>query len=143
MGKVFSWIGYYLRFGQGPNPGACEDLKKYLENREPLSIVDWHRKWWEPLGVKKDVSDFVYKNLESYLGIEAAKVIPSDRLIDDLHFDKLGWPRWDADLRDDFEEQFTVDLFKNPGINKESKTFQEFVCFLNNAFLQSRQKNEG
>lgn len=136
MKKVIAWLGYYLRLGQGPNPGACEDTKDFLKNRETLSMDDWYVKWWQSLGIKRDVSDFIYKNLESYLGIETAKIIPSDRIIEDLHFDKLGWPRWEADLRDDFEEQFKVDVFKSPDLDKESKTFKEFVCFLNNAVLQ-------
>ncbi|MGI0492098.1 hypothetical protein ACN4EG_09815 [Alkalinema pantanalense CENA528] len=110
-------------------------INKTLRDRSAYGSHDWYRCFWEPLGIKPELAQFLYSKLETYSGLEAARLLPSDRLIEDLHIPLVCWYDWEWDLCEEFEGQFGVELCPTFDLN-ELKTLKDLFLCLNQKLIQ-------
>jgi hypothetical protein len=127
-------LSFWTYQDMSPDLRVRRQVKRKLRDRPLLDLTEWHEKFWQPLGVSNQVSEFVYGRFAAYSGLEWGRVVPCDRLIDDLRFPLVCWFDWQTALTDDFLAQFSVDL----GIDFDPDDFitvEELVVFLNHSVL--------
>ena len=135
-------LTYYLGFKQGPKPGARDRVNCWLGTRTPLSSHDWFVRFWKPLGVDRDVSNFVYENLQHYSGVEFARVVPQDRLQEDLRFSDVCRNDWEFDLAEDFGRQFGTSVLEVLSDDLEVlETVQQLVLFCDGIVKKRRHRD--
>ncbi|MBL1175472.1 MAG: hypothetical protein FWK01_10150 [Pantanalinema sp. GBBB05] len=109
-------------------------VNRELRDRPALSVDEWYVRFWQPLGVSRQVAEFVYTQIATYTGLDFTRIRPSDHLHDDLHLALVCWFDWEFSLYEDFFERFGVDLSDrfDPDLYI---TVQELVLFLNQQLL--------
>lgn len=113
----------------------CPDMKvrrqvnQALCRRPALTLDEWFHCFWQPLGIGQPVVAFVYVQLGKYSGLQISRVIPSDRLEQDLQFPQVCWFDWQLSLCEDFLHAFGVDISDRFDIYALS-TVEEFVICL-------------
>lgn len=117
-----------------PDVQAKQRINQFLRRRPALSAQQWFELFWQPLGVSRQVTDFVYTHMQAYSGLEFARVKPSDRLNEDLHLPLVCWFDWEVSLYEDFLSNFGIDLSQHFDPNQLS-TVEDFVVFLNHQLL--------
>ena len=123
-------------------PEMSPDLKlrrkinKTLRQRSAYGLHDWHKVFWEPIGIPREIATFVYLKLEAYSGLDSARLRPGDRLIDDLKLPLVCWYDWELNLCEEFYEQFGVDLMFSFDLNSLT-TLKDLLLFLNQKALVS------
>lgn len=113
----------------GPDIRMRRRVNRALRDRPPLSPHDWYQKFWQPLGVSRQVADFVYTHLPTYSGLEIARVQPTDSLTDDLQLPLVCWFDWELSLCEDFWNCFGVDV-GGCFDSQQLLTVKELVVFL-------------
>lgn len=109
-------------------------VNRELRDRPALSVDEWFLRFWQPLGVSRQVANFVYVQMAVYTGLDFTRVRPSDRLNDDLHLPLVCWFDWEFSLYEDFFADFGVDL--SDRFDPELYiTVQELMLFLNQQLL--------
>jgi hypothetical protein len=105
-----------------------------LRDRPALGIDDWYESFWQPRQVSPSVARFVYFHLEKYSGLPAARILPSDRLEEDLCFTLVCWFDWHFTLCEDFEQYLGAEIDDSLGL-QDLTTIEEFMMFLNRQLL--------
>jgi len=93
-----------------PNLAMRRQVKRSLRHRPTLGLSDWFESFCQPRQIAYPVVNFLYTRLETYSGIELGKLLPSDRLEEDLRWTDLCGFDWQIILCDDFMQQFNVDM---------------------------------
>jgi hypothetical protein len=74
------------------------EVRVRLAERPDLSRNAWYQTYWEQLEIREQVALAVAEFIGSEAGIDALKLIPTDRLVEDLRLPDLCWPDWDMRL---------------------------------------------
>ncbi len=93
-----------------PDVTVRRQVKRSLRHRPTLESREWFECFCKSRQVAYPVVNFLYTRLETYSGIELGKLLPSDRLEEDLHWTDLCDFDWQIILCDDFMQQFNVDM---------------------------------
>ncbi|WP_242041855.1 hypothetical protein [Alkalinema sp. FACHB-956] len=110
-------------------------INQTLRDRSAYGSHDWYRCFWEPLGVKPELANFLYSQLAAYSGLEVARLLPSDRLIEDLHIPLVCWYDWEWDLCEAFENHFGIELCPTFDLS-ELTTLKDLFLYLNQKLIQ-------
>lgn len=84
--------------------------RQVLASRPVRNWNEWYQKFWEPRGISREVATFIYRGLRKYSGLQAAQVLPSDRLTEDLKLPLICWFDWELSLCEDFQREFGCEL---------------------------------
>lgn len=117
-----------------PDISLRRQINQALESRPTRTSEDWYRSFWQPLAISRDLSLFVYQQMESYSGLQFAKVTPNDRLTEDLQLPLVCWFDWEYNLRDDFRDRFGIEISDHLDIGM-LHTVRDLVIFLNQQLL--------
>lgn len=112
-----------------PSLGVRYQVNRTLLERPALTTTEWFEKLWQPYGVSVEVAVFVYTYLAKYSGLQFGRVLPSDRLDEDLRWSLVCWFDWNETLCKDFWNYFGIriqDQFELFTIS----TVEELVLFL-------------
>lgn len=93
-----------------PDLAVRRQVKRALHDRPTLGLSEWFESFCKSRQVAYPVVNFLYTRLETYSGIELGKLLPSDRLEEDLRWTDLCGFDWQIVLCDDFMQQFNVDM---------------------------------
>jgi hypothetical protein len=93
-----------------PDLTMRRQVNQSLCHRPQLDVAEWFEVFCKPRQVAFPVANFLYTHLEGYSGIALAKLTPSDRLEEDLHWTDVCDFDWRIALCDDFMQQFGVDM---------------------------------
>lgn len=113
-----------------PDLQSRRQVDRALYRRRYLSLDEWFQFFWQSRGIAKPVVAFAYIHLEKYSGLQIGRVLPSDRLEQDLKFTLICWFDWHLDLCEDFWNAFGVEIFDRFDLQTIS-TVEEFVTCLN------------
>lgn len=117
-----------------PDLGVRRQIQQAWRSRPALSLEDWHQTFWQPLAISQEISAFVYEQMESYSGLPFAKVLPDDRLTEDLQFPLVCWFDWECALCDDFCDRFEIEISDLWDIGM-LYTVRDFMIFLDRQLL--------
>lgn len=109
-------------------------VNRWLCDRRALGAEEWYESFWQPRQVSPSVAKFVYLHLEKYSGLPAARVLPSDRLEEDLRLTLVCWFDWHFTLCEDFEQHLGVAIEDYLEL-QDLSTIEEFMMFLNRQLL--------
>jgi hypothetical protein len=109
-------------------------VNRALRDRPTLTVDEWFESFWQPQGISKDVACFVYIQLEKYSGLKFGRVLPSDRLHEDLQWTSVCWFDWDLMLYKDFWHRFGIDISDDYEFDTLC-TVEELMTFLNRQLL--------
>ena len=108
-------------------------VNQSLRHRPLLGLGEWFESFGKPHQIAYPVVNFLYTRLESYSGIEPGRLLPSDRLEEDLHWTELCGFDWQITLCEDFMRQFNIDL--TPCLEDFSPaTIEDLVFLLHHQF---------
>ncbi|MBD2459927.1 hypothetical protein H6G89_02610 [Oscillatoria sp. FACHB-1407] len=113
-----------------PDLVARRLVNQSLSQRPAMTQEQWFQAFCQPMGVTPAVATFAYTHLQHYSGIQFARVIASDRLVEDLHWFEVCWADWEMAFCEDFWHSFGIDI-SDPLLNYPLSTVGEFVLFLN------------
>lgn len=119
-----------------PDLRTRQRVNQCLRDRSALNADEWFRQLWQQQSITQPISAFVYTYMQSYSGLEFARVRPDDRLNEDLYLPLVCWFDWETSFTEDFLACFGVDLSDrfNP---QDFSTIEELVIFLNHQVSQS------
>lgn len=112
-----------------PDYKIRQQVNRKHADRPLYGSVEWHQRFWSPLGVQRLLSEFVYELLSECSGLDVGRLLPSDRLISDLQLPLVCWFDWEMVWTEQFlmrfgvESEWTLDI-------AEFETLQEFVLAL-------------
>lgn len=121
-----------------PDLRVRRNVNKALRLRPALSATEWHQKFWQPLNVPRQISDFVYTQMQQYSGLEFGRVQPHDRLNEDLHLHLVCWFDWELAFYQAFFDCFEIDLSAQFNLDTLT-TVEEFVLHLNYQLLSVKR----
>lgn len=98
---------------------------------------EWYTLFWQPLQVSKGVARFVFDAIEQHSGLQMARVVKSDRLIEDLQLPLVCWFNWETQFYADFCNHFGVETDDCFDIH-DFDTIEDLVLFLD---AQSKVQN--
>ncbi len=113
-----------------PDQELRRKINRALAHRQALPPNAWFETFWQTRNISEDIALFVYTQLTTYSGISFAKVLPSDRLDQDLHLTLVCWFNWQLELCEDFSQRFHVDISDRLDFHT-LVTVEDFVVFLN------------
>ncbi len=117
-----------------PDLRVRRSVKRFLRRRSLLNTREWYECFWQPANIPKSISDFVYIQMSQYSGLEFGRVLPTDRLNEDLHLALICWFDWELSFCQDFSDSFGVDL--SDGFDPDTlSTVQDLVLFLKHQLL--------
>jgi hypothetical protein len=109
-------------------------VKRFLRRRSWLSSREWYERFWQSADIPKPISDFVYIQMSEYSGLEFGRVLPTDRLNEDLHLTLICWFDWDVSFCQSFLDYFGIDV--SDRFDPETlSTVQDLVFFLKHQLL--------
>lgn len=117
-----------------PDLKLRRSLNRRLRDRPCLSFEQWFKHCWQSHDISQPVAAFVYTQFERYSGLTFARVLPSDRLEEDLRWSLVCWFDWQITLCDDFFRQFGVDISDRLDDHSYG-TLEELVVFLEHQLL--------
>jgi hypothetical protein len=120
-----------------PDLGVRQRINTMLGNRPDRSLGEWYRHFWEPQGIAREVAEFVYQQVGQYSGLKFERVMPKDRLREDLELPMVCWFDWELCLCDDFCQQMGIELEECFDMN-EMNTVEDLMRFFNQKFKQLR-----
>lgn len=85
-------------------------MSQTLRQRPILHLDQWFHTFYQSQGIAYSVANFAYVHLANYSGLEFGRVLPSDRLNEDLHWSQVCWFDWQHKLYEDFWHHFGVDI---------------------------------
>lgn len=113
-----------------PDFNTRRQVNRWLRDRSALSANEWYKHFWQPRRISPAIASFVYIYLEKYSGLKTARILPGDRLEEDLHLTLVCWFDWHFTLCEDFEQQLGVSIDDYLELQNLS-TIEEFMMFLN------------
>lgn len=93
-----------------PDLKLRHQVNRALRQRPVLSLDEWFELVAAPAGISYSVAAFTYEHLARYSGLEMGRVLPSDRLNEDLFWTQVCWFDWEFTLCQDFCQQFGGDF---------------------------------
>jgi len=105
-------------------------VNRELRQRPTLTLDSWFASFYRPHGVSYAIASFAYERLADYSGLEFGRVLPEDRLDEDLYWAQICWFDWDLQLYNDFSQQFGVDISDCFDVATLS-TVQDLIILLN------------
>jgi hypothetical protein len=93
-----------------PDMAIRRQVRRALCHRPRLGLSEWFESFGKSRPIVYPVVSFLYHRLESYSGLELARLVPSDRLEEDLHWTAICGFDWQIALCDDFMQEFGVDM---------------------------------
>jgi hypothetical protein len=117
-----------------PDFHARRRVNRWLRDRTALSAEEWYQRFWQPRRISPNIAIFAYTHLEKYSGLKTARILPSDRLEEDLHLTLVCWFDWHFSLCEDFEQHLGVGIDDYWELQNLS-TIEEFMMFLNRQLL--------
>jgi hypothetical protein len=93
-----------------PDLATRRQVKRALCHRPRLSLSEWFETFCKSRPLSYPVVSFLYTRLETYSGLELARLVPSDRLEEDLCWTAICGFDWAIALCDDFMQEFGVDM---------------------------------
>ena len=128
------WLSWRTYGDLSPDLKTRRGVNRWLRDRPALGIDDWYESFWQPRQVSPSVARFVYFHLEKYSGLQAARMLPSDRLEEDLRLTLVCWFDWHFTLCEDFEQHLGVGIDDYLELENLS-TIEDFMMFLNRQLL--------
>lgn len=110
--------------------------RSFLGARSPMSAEDWFEHFWRQRGMVLPVVRFVYAHLADYSGLWWDRILPSDRLNEDLHLPLVCWFDWEMSLLDDLSNELGIAI-EDPELLAQAVTVEDFLTLLNQQFLQA------
>jgi hypothetical protein len=92
-----------------PDYRMRQQVKRSHADRPLYSVVEWHQRFWYPLGVQRLLSEFVYELLGECSGLEVGRLLPSDRLMQDLQLPLVCWFDWEMVWTEQFGTRFELE----------------------------------
>jgi hypothetical protein len=129
------WTSVWTYFELRPDLGLRRRINLAMQNRPSHLWPEWYRRFWEPEGVAREVAEFVYRKVAYYSGLKVEKVLPSDRLNEDLKLSLICWFDWEISFYEDFSRQLGVALDGDDWLTMEFNTVADLVRFLNHKFV--------
>ncbi|MGQ9873126.1 hypothetical protein [Leptodesmis sp.] len=108
-------------------------VQRFLHRRSLLNSCEWYERFCKP-DIPKPISDFVYTRMSHYAGLEFGRVLPTDRLNEDLHLTLICWFDWELVFCEDFLRTFGIDL-RDRFAPETLSTVQDLLLFLKHQFL--------
>jgi hypothetical protein len=124
------WISLTTYADLRPDLSWRRRINNKLRNRPAHDLQDWYKRFWEPIGITREVAAFVYHQVAQYSGLCFAQVLPTDRLQEDLKLPLVCWFDWELSLSEDFSNQLGVDLDEHLDLANFS-TVSDLVIWLN------------
>lgn len=93
-----------------PDLRVRQQVNRSLCRRPEMKPREWFESFYQPQGVAYRIVKFAYTRLGHYSGLGFGRVLPTDRLQEDLHWYHVCWFDWEMSLCDDFYREFGVDL---------------------------------
>ncbi len=121
-----------------PDVRTRQQVNRFLRDRPALGAEEWFEQLWRPRDISRQIANFVYTHMQTYSGLEFARVRPEDRLKQDLQLISVCWFDWEFTLCDDFLEDFGIDL-SDRFDPCDFATVEELVVFLNYQLLSVNQ----
>ncbi len=112
-----------------PDYKVRQQVNRKHSDRPLYNAVEWHQRFWYPLGVQRLLSEFVYELLGECSGLEMGRLLPDDRLMADLQLPLVCWFDWEMVWTEQFISRFEIDADWILDI-AEFETLQEFVVDL-------------
>lgn len=113
-----------------PDVRVKQRVRQNLRLRPAWSKEEWFEQYWRRQAISRQLSDFVYIQMQDYSGLEFARVRPDDRLVEDLQLPLVCWFDWQLSLCDDFWQVFGVELHEQLDLENLA-TVEDLVLFLN------------
>ncbi|HIK54141.1 MAG TPA: hypothetical protein IGS37_03125 [Synechococcales cyanobacterium M55_K2018_004] len=114
---VFMWqrlknllLSFQTYGALSPDLRVRRQVNRALRDRPSLNVEQWYVAHCQPQDIPYDVASFAYTHLEKYSGLNFARVVPSDRLDEDLQWTRVCWFDWAVSLCDDVLDEFGVDI---------------------------------
>lgn len=104
-------------------------VNRALCSRPALGADEWFETFYKSQGIAYPIAIFAYVCLGHCSGLEFGRVLPSDRLQEDLHWSQVCWFDWELSMCDGFYQQFGVDISDRLD-EFEWSTVGELVAFL-------------
>jgi hypothetical protein len=115
-----------------PDLEMRQRVSQALQSRRALNLDEWFETFFKGRGIAYPIANFVYHRFSQYSGLEFSRVLPTDRLYEDLKWTMVCWFDWEVNLCDDFYRQFRVDITDRLD-ELHTSTVEELVCFLDRA----------
>lgn len=93
-----------------PDLKVRRQVNRLLCQRAALDLEQWFQLFYQSQGITYAVAAFAYVHLPRYSGLKFERVLPTDRLDQDLCWTQVCWFDWEVRLYDDFWQQFGVDI---------------------------------
>jgi hypothetical protein len=103
-------------------------VRRALAHRRAPESLEWYERIWKPRAISPQTAEFVRERFSRYSGIDFTKVLPSDRVCEDLGFPHVTYGDWDLDLIEEFESAFGVRL--NLTDVAKLRTVEDWMSFL-------------
>lgn len=124
------WFSLKSYDALSPDLKVRRQVNQALRQRPLLPIESWFQVFYQPHGIAYTIVDFTYVHLSRYSGIEFGRVLPDDRLDEDLHWSQVCWFDWQLHLFNDFWHHFGVDISDRLDLTA-LQTVKDLVIFLN------------
>jgi hypothetical protein len=118
-----------------PDLAVRRQVKRSLCHRPRLSLSEWYAAFGKSQPLDYPVVCFLYAHLETYSGLELARLIPSDRL-EALRWTDICGFDWAIDLCDDFRQEFGVDMTECAE-DFDPQTLEELILLLQQQISRS------
>jgi len=93
-----------------PDLKVRRQVLRSLRQRPLLTPEEWFDLYGRSCKISFQVIQFAYRYLGTYSGLEFGRVLPGDRLDEDLCWTRVCWFDWYLALCDDFYQEFAIDL---------------------------------
>jgi hypothetical protein len=113
-----------------PNLGLRRRINQTLRSRSSRSLEESYTTFWKPLAVSKELIAFIYEHLEISSGLQFARILPRDRLTEDLKLTEICWADWEFNLCSEFYDRFGIDICDRFDF-QNLVTVEDLVVFLN------------
>lgn len=93
-----------------PDLKVRRQINRWLQQRPALDLEQWFQAFYQPQGISYAITAFAYEHLARYSGLDIGRILPTDRLNEDLCWTQVCWFDWQTNLYDDFWQHFGIDL---------------------------------
>lgn len=121
-----------------PDLKVRRQVNRALRQRPAMTLEQWFQAFYQAQGMPYALVSFAYEHLADYSGLEFSRVLPDDRLNEDLQWTQVCWFDWEQHLCNDFDQQFGTELSEqisddlNQQLDQASLlTVRDLLVFLN------------
>jgi hypothetical protein len=133
---MLNWLTSLFAVGKLTNQRSRKRVAKWLGKRRRLNQNEWYELHWRSIGILESVSNFMFNRLNVYSGLDSGRMLPSDRLVEDLRFNEVCWADWDLDLVEEFLHEFGAEIRNELG--SQIKTLRDLMLVCSNRALNAR-----